>query len=166
MSELKRAVDISGKRFGDLTAVRRVDVRYATTRHASWLCVCGKCGGECIVQGRFLRNGTVTSCGSCAAKEKKERDKMYARDMWKTCASLERLEYSAGDPYQNLANAIVAVAADDYRSALKDGNRAIQSKLEEFFISPWCGILTKLDGSTLCEALRKECGAEPKETCA
>lgn len=154
MASHQRAIDLTGETFGGLKVLCRVNIPDAKSRHASWLCRC-KCGKEVIVQGRFLRNGTVISCG-CVAPERKERGRMRSRDMEKASASLDRLAQEDFDPYQNLANAIVAVAADDYRTALRSGNHGIQSKLEEFFLSSWCKILTDLDCDELCKALRME----------
>lgn len=58
------------------------------------------------------------------------------------------------EPYENLANAIVVLAAKDYRVALRKrkrhpGSHEAQyrvSKLEGFFRSEWYGILTDVDG--------------------
>ncbi len=59
--------------------------------------------------------------------------------------------------YENLANAIVAQAADDYRKILvlpqNDGSRR---SLERFFRSEWYRILTNLDGELLMQMLKKE----------
>ena len=68
------------------------------------------------------------------------------------------------DPYEKLANAIVILAANDYRSALKrlkktPRNReakAAASDLERFFRSGWYSALTSVDGEYLIENIRKE----------
>lgn len=68
------------------------------------------------------------------------------------------------DPYQELANAIIILAAKDYRSALrrlkKDGeNRVAEDELrsiERFFHSPWYEMLTDVDGEYLIRKLREE----------
>lgn len=68
------------------------------------------------------------------------------------------------DPYEKLANAIVLLAAKDYRNALKrlkktPRNReakAAASDLERFFRSGWYSALTSVDGEFLIENLRKE----------
>ena len=67
------------------------------------------------------------------------------------------------EPYENLANAIVVLAAKDYRVALRKrkrhpGSHEAQyrvSKLEGFFRSEWYGILTDVDGEYLMERIRK-----------
>jgi len=64
------------------------------------------------------------------------------------------------DPYQNLANAIVAVAADDYRNALKDNNKKQIASLEKFFHSSWYKMLTNLNPDSLLDMLRREHSGE------
>lgn len=80
-----------------------------------------------------------------------QRDAMQA-----TSASLARLRNDDEDPYQNLANAIVCVAADDYRTALKEGDTSLMLSLQRFFRSAWCGLLTGIDTELLMDALHKE----------
>jgi hypothetical protein len=71
------------------------------------------------------------------------------------------------DPYQNLANAIVAQAAQDYLSALKrlkknPRNRTAMDEamqLEKFFHSGWYEILTDVDPDYLIRKLREKVAA-------
>ena len=71
------------------------------------------------------------------------------------------------DPYQNLANAIVAQAAEDYLSALKrlkknPRNRMAMDEamqLEKFFHSGWYEILTDVDPDYLIRKLREKVAA-------
>ena len=72
--------------------------------------------------------------------------------------SLTRLRNQGGDPYQTLASAIVAVAADDYRTALRDGDSMVQRSVENFFRSDWCRSLTDVDTDRLMGMLRAETG--------
>ena len=65
-------------------------------------------------------------------------------------------------PYENLANAIVEVAVDDYRRLLRGKtcvgvtcNTTIE-KLEEFFLSEWFYTLTNVDGEIILNRLRRE----------
>lgn len=68
------------------------------------------------------------------------------------------------DPYENLANAIILQAANDYRAALRTLERnskyppALQDKseVERFFRSEWYKLLTSVDGETLLRMLREE----------
>lgn len=80
-----------------------------------------------------------------------QRDAMRAPSV-----SLSRLRNDEENPYQNLANAIICVAADDYRTALKQGDELLMSSLQRFFRSTWCGVLTSLDTEFLMDALNRE----------
>ena len=68
------------------------------------------------------------------------------------------------DPYQNLANAIVSQAANDYRKALKRLKKhpgyetALYSKreIERFFRSDWYASLTTVDPEMLVKRLNEE----------
>lgn len=81
---------------------------------------------------------------------------MKKDEMRQTSDSLDRLKKDDADPYQNLANAIVAVAADDYRTALQSGNQKLKSRLERFFHSAWYNALTSLDADALISRLHQE----------
>lgn len=52
--------DISGKKFGMLTAIECVGSN--ADNKALWKCCCD-CGGECIATGKSLRSGEKTNCG-------------------------------------------------------------------------------------------------------
>ena len=68
------------------------------------------------------------------------------------------------DPYQELANAIVVMAAKDYRHALHIQHRNPDSQaarikideIERFFRSEWYQVLTNVDGEMLMRRLREE----------
>ena len=68
------------------------------------------------------------------------------------------------DPYQELANAIVIMAAKDYRHALRIQRRNPDSQaarikideIERFFRSDWYKALTNIDGEVLIRKLREE----------
>ena len=69
-----------------------------------------------------------------------------------------------GDPYENLDNAIVLSAVEDYRKDLKKYSRNPESKsaktevdsLERFFRSQWYSVLTSVEGEFLIRKLRAE----------
>lgn len=71
---------------------------------------------------------------------------------------------SSGDPYENLANAIIMQAAADYFVALKkvrkhpDNKAAIHDalSLENFFHSGWYAELTSVDPDYLIRRLREK----------
>lgn len=64
--------------------------------------------------------------------------------------------------YQDLANAIVVQAANDYRNALRGVGyygkppESIIKACERFFHSAWFRTLTKVDGEYLIEELKQE----------
>ena len=66
-------------------------------------------------------------------------------------------------PYQALANAIVELAVNDYKKALKQHFRFPDNQeytdqvasLERFFRSGWYGMLTNLDGEVLMVGVRR-----------
>lgn len=70
------------------------------------------------------------------------------------------------DCYENLANAIVLQAVEDYKVSLKmfkarnndlgENPDFSRSKLELFFRSEWFMVLTRLDGKCIMEKLQKE----------
>ena len=70
----------------------------------------------------------------------------------------------AGDPYENLANAVIAQAAEDYRRLLKRAkkNPANREALDEalqverFFRSGWYQRLTNVDGEFLIRKLQED----------
>lgn len=156
----RKAIDLSGQRFGMLKVIRRHNPGLAGPL---WLCKCD-CGRTCIVQGRYLRSGEVQSCG-CMPKGQK-RKAMSDREMCSGSDSLTRLSFQGGDPYQNLANAIVCVAADDYRGALESNDKPKLNDLTEFFQSKWFRILTRINADDLMGYLQKESTGDLAVVCA
>lgn len=65
MTDIGRAIDITGRKYGRLTVIERApNGKGYKTR---WLCQC-ECGNQTIVQGESLRTGATRSCG-CLQKE-------------------------------------------------------------------------------------------------
>ncbi len=64
-----RKIDLTGKRFGKLVAIKPSDRKYMD-RSLMWECVCD-CGQNPTVLGSSLRNGNTKSCGC------------YMREIWK-----------------------------------------------------------------------------------
>ena len=143
------ANDLTGKTYGNgmVRVVSRAK-NDGTTKNAKWLCQCG-CGKTFVAYGINLIAGRHKSCG-CARKSI-ITDKMSRNPS----GSLARLMCNQ-DSYQNLANAIVAVAADDYRLALRCGDRSSIEELESFFLSNWYKTLTDVDPHRLIALLRRD----------
>ncbi len=55
-------IDITGKRFAHLVAIRRAGI--SSDRKASWLFACD-CGKEAVISGHAVRTGNTKSCGWC-----------------------------------------------------------------------------------------------------
>ena len=76
-----------------------------------------------------------------------------------------QLHAIVGDPYENLGNAVILVACEDYRRTLR-GHRVEQGKtagtskkeLEKFFHSGYFGVLTSIDPDMLIRKLQEEVG--------
>ena len=68
-------------------------------------------------------------------------------------------------PYQELANAIIVQASEDYERACKKLKKSkrdpdalgIKRECERFFRSDWFDVLSGLDGQVLLRDLRKAC---------
>ena len=65
--------------------------------------------------------------------------------------------------WEELANAIILQAVDDYRRLLRDNpiklgkHQSVTIKsLDDFFLSDWFYILTKIDGQTIINKSRRE----------
>ena len=61
---MPKFIDLTGKRFGRLTVIRR---SYLNNNKTYWLCKCD-CGAEKIIRRDKLRSGNTKSCG-CLQKE-------------------------------------------------------------------------------------------------
>ena len=61
-----RVSDLTGKKFGKLTAIELAEPAYTATgeKRTTWRCVCD-CGNERIVRAAYLRRGAATYCGQC-----------------------------------------------------------------------------------------------------
>ena len=64
------ALDISGKRYGKLTAIKKAEQKLPYSNSIAWICKCD-CGNEIIVPVSALNSGNTTSCG-CSHKSQGE----------------------------------------------------------------------------------------------
>lgn len=147
-----RAIDLTGQDFGMLHVIKRAEG--ASGSHAKWLCQCKNCGKMHVAQGRYLKSGEVQSCG--CMKRGKKPGVMSDKELSASSDSLYRLQMDSSDPYQNLANAIICVAADDYRNALKNDNAKLLESLTDFFYSDWYKKLSKIKPDALIKFLHRE----------
>lgn len=70
-----RLVDLTGKRFGMLTVLRRAD--YNKGKNVVWVCKCD-CGNVVDKVGNYLKTGDTLSCGCF----KKQNDLVNLRDQY------------------------------------------------------------------------------------
>lgn len=87
-----------------------------------------------------------------------KKGEMSIQQMKSPSKSLQRLQFSGSsiEPYINLANAIVSVAADDYRTALEEDNSDLRNSLEHFFYSNWYSVLTKVEPDVILTGIQRE----------
>lgn len=66
--------------------------------------------------------------------------------------------YNTGDPWENLANAIIIQAADDYLASPETRKRqgVKLEEVESFFSSSWFGVLTGVNPKQFVTALDKQ----------
>ena len=70
-SAQKRVVDLTGKTFGKLKVIKKIDNPLVKNRHSYWLCEC-ECGTQnLIIDGENLKSGRTSSCG-CLGRSKGE----------------------------------------------------------------------------------------------
>lgn len=67
---MPKALDLTGQKFGRLTAIKKAPSRNKKTY---WLCEC-ECGNQKEVQTSHLMSGSIQSCG-CLSQELKDRNK-------------------------------------------------------------------------------------------
>lgn len=60
------------------------------------------------------------------------------------------------DPYENLANAIICVAADDYKEAVKYDDEELLADVRSFFFSEWFTTLSDISPIKLVRKLNDE----------
>lgn len=80
--------------------------------------------------------------------------------MYKASESRDRLgmiSYDT-DPYRYLADAIVCMAADDYRFALERNNKKLIKDLEKFFNSDWAKLISSVSPVLIMRLIRKQKG--------
>lgn len=64
-TEMRPTEDLTNKRFGQLTVIKRVPKpEHLKSNGAYWLCKCD-CGKEKIIMAKSLKQGHTTSCGGC-----------------------------------------------------------------------------------------------------
>lgn len=159
------ACDMTGKKVGKLTAIKRVGSDHKN--HALWLCEC-ECGNTRIVRAYSLKGKNATkSCGCVTVKDLLKPSQKVFRDIVYT----DLVRY-----------AIVEQACKDYEWAIRYLNRLDHPGLtlsltqrenvekarmfldncERFFRGAWFARLVDLDGEKMIETLRKRAVEEKR----
>lgn len=98
------ALDLTGQKFGKLTAMRRAPSR---SGKSYWICKCD-CGNEKEVQTCHLRDGSTQSCG-CLVGHFSDRyclncgEKLH-KGQYKYCSNKCQAEYQRQQAVQNIFN--------------------------------------------------------------
>jgi hypothetical protein len=71
---------------------------------------------------------------------------------------MNRLDEDVLNAHMLLAAAIVQSAIDEYKRAVKAGNKTRMAYLEKWFKGEWCSMLTFDQGALILEQLKKELG--------
>ena len=61
------------------------------------------------------------------------------------------------NPFEDLANAIIFLACEDYKVAYQDNDPETMDDVEEFLKSEWFQTISNLDGNRLYRRLHYEC---------
>lgn len=70
-SRHRRLIDLTGKRFGRLTVLRK-DTEHSETKRIKWICQCD-CGNVVSILGNNLVRGNTLSCGCLASDHTRDR---------------------------------------------------------------------------------------------
>ncbi len=84
-----RAIDITGRRFGRLVALRMTG--HSQSGNALWLCQCD-CGNQIVTDSNHLRHGLVRSCG-CLRRERSRENILT------NLKTLVRMKFGSPTPY-------------------------------------------------------------------
>lgn len=97
---MSKFIDLTNKKFGRLTVIKRVE--NAKDGHAQWLCKC-ECGNYKIICGRSLQKGVTLSCGCLISEITTKRNtkhnlynsRIYSiyKDMKKRCYNKNNKSY-------------------------------------------------------------------------
>ena len=107
-----KLIDLTGKKFGLLTVLKRSAEKAVKVK---WVCACD-CGGETAVDSQHLRNGDIVSCGCYHKNELSERRKKHGHastrlyNIW--CAMRYRCHTKSHRAYEYYGGRGITVCED------------------------------------------------------
>lgn len=117
-----RRVDLTGKRFGRLAAVRFDSIRKGSS---AWLCRCD-CGNEIVAMAYHLKRGATTSCGCYRVEASADRVRTHGLTRSPTyltwVSMIQRCENpeATGYEYYGAIGVTVCAAWHDFETFLAD----------------------------------------------
>ena len=104
---MPKALDLTGKRFGKLVAIKKVPSKNKKTY---WLCQCD-CGNQKEIQTSHLQSGAIQSCG-CLVKENSKREYEFClncgiklhKGQYKYCSNSCQAQYERNQKVENIFN--------------------------------------------------------------
>lgn len=92
---MTKALDLTGKKFGRLTVIKRVENN--KWNKAQWLCKCD-CGNEIIARCDYLVQNRTTSCG-CYNRDVKTKHNKYKTRLYNILKGMKRRCYNKNDEF-------------------------------------------------------------------
>lgn len=136
----RRIYDLTGKKFGKLTALKRVGTKRFTSKTCApiWLCRCD-CGNYCQVYSKYLICGDTKSCGCLISYGEEQICRFFAehKARIKREYSFDDLLSSAGNPlkfdfvlFDNDDNPIIAIEYQGQQHIIDFGEFGKQQREE------------------------------------
>lgn len=109
-------VDITGKRYGRLTVVRRIDKK---GNGAYWECLCD-CGNTTILTTRVLNNGHTKSCGCYRRSGERETTHgMSKTRIYREWLAIKRRCYNKNSAYYEIYGGRGIAVCDEWKSSFE-----------------------------------------------
>ena len=156
----RKRLDLTGKKIGSVRVEKSLNSRRDDKGRdvAMWLCRCS-CGNMVELTSHQLSYNKHISCGHCGDAE----CTLPGEDRFD---GIQYIHNNPVSPYEDLATAIVVLAADDYRQALRGATSTDDltretsekelKKLKKFFNSEWFKTLSSFPANKLLSMVNDE----------
>jgi len=115
---MARYIDLTGKKFGRLTAIKKVESITKNKGRATWLCQC-ECGNTKKVLGQNLRNEHVRSCGCLLSESSAKRSHKhgyYGTRIYQTYIDMVRRCHNPKEPWFKSYGAKGLTVCEEWRN--------------------------------------------------